>query len=112
MSNEDSCTSPLVEVAERIYKLSCELDDWYHVRRNLREQLDEIDKEIMSRNREKWSLEREIVRTKYCPPVKAPSARSHVSRHKSSEIKITDLSQASVKEILRRLRQLKEEENV
>lgn len=96
------------QIVARIEKLDTELDDWYHVRRNLEDQLRELDREIMLRNHEKWSLERELIKTTICTPVTGPKP-VRIKHTNPTEINIDKLTPETILEILRKLKAQKKE---
>lgn len=90
------------EIAEQISTLDTELDGLYHYYRNLKAEIDAIDKEIMDRNKAKWALERQLIKVTKCPTYKPREIRKVIKAEK--EIDLKDLS---MDEILRVLKQLK-----
>ena len=97
------------EIVQRIEKLDNELDDWYHVRRNLEDQLRELDREIMLRNHEKWSLERDLIKITICKPTTGPKP-VRIKHTNPAEINIDKLSPEIILEILRKLKAQEEKE--
>ena len=91
------------EITEKIGELDVELDGLYHTWRNLKSELVAIDSEIMTRNRIKWSLERELIKVTKCPAYHCPKAPSKTVKVE----KEIDLKNLSMDEILRVLKKLK-----
>lgn len=96
------------QIVMRIEKLDSELDDWYHVRRNLEDQLRELDREIMLRNHEKWSLERDLIKITICKPTTGPKP-VRIKHCSPAEINIDKLTPETILEILRKLKAQKKE---
>lgn len=96
------------QIVMRIEKLDSELDDWYHVRRNLEDQLRELDREIMLRNHEKWSLERDLIKITICKPTTGPKP-VRIKHTNPAEINIDKLTPETILEILRKLKAQKKE---
>lgn len=90
------------EIVEAIGSLDAELDGLYHAYRNIRCELEALDREIMTRNRKKWALERELIKVTKCPTYKP--RENHRTIKVEKEIDLKDLS---MDEILRVLKQLK-----
>lgn len=90
------------EIVEQISTLDTELDGLYHSYRNLKAEIDALDKEIMDRNRTKWALERQLIKVTKCPTYKPRESSKVIKAEK--EIDLKDLS---MDEILRVLKQLK-----
>lgn len=92
-----------VEIVEQIRKYDERLDAYYHCYRNLREELLRLDSEIMRINKKKWLLEKQLFSVTKCKPATEPRK---VTKIKKSE-KEVDLKDLSMDEILRVLKQLK-----
>lgn len=90
------------EITTEIGELDFELDGLYHSYRNLKAEIDALDKEIMDRNRAKWALERQLIKVTKCPTYKPRESSKVIKAEK--EIDLKDLS---MDEILRVLKQLK-----
>lgn len=91
------------QIVMRIEKLDSELDDWYHVRRNLEDQLRELDREIMMRNHEKWGLEKDLIKITICKPATGPKP-VRIKHTNPAEINIDKLTPETILEILRKLK--------
>ena len=95
------------EITEQISALDVELDGLYGIWRNLKSELVALDSEIMTRNRVKWSLERELIRVTKCPAYHPRTSNKTIKIEK--EIDLKDLS---MDEILRVLKKLKNGEQM
>jgi hypothetical protein len=94
------------EIVEAIQCLDEKLDGWYRVRRNIKDELDVLDKVIQAKLKKKWALESALITVKKCPSYNGP--RAYTAKPRVGEtIELKDLSE---KEILRVLAELKRRE--
>jgi len=92
------------EIVQEIANLDEELGRWHSHYSKLREQLQEMDRQILALHRRKWRLEKELVPVTRCKPQEEPTRRG--ARPKREELNF-DIKNMTLDELQRVLAELK-----